>query len=74
MLQVQEAVDGVAAQEREEDPRQVPEGHLRVTQAWNRLPAYLPPWLPTPPTHTWSGRLGQGNFQVALGTLDLARK
>lgn len=21
-------------------------------------------------THTWSSRLGQGNFQVALGTLD----
>lgn len=25
-------------------------------------------------THTWSSRLGQGNFQVTLGTLDSASK
>lgn len=68
VFQVQEAVDSVAAQEREEDPRQVPERHLWGT-GWGWHPC-----SPPSPTHTWSGRPDQGDFQVALGTLDLDRK
>ena len=36
-------------------------------------PTWHPGSLP-PPTHTWFGRPAWGNFQVALGTLDSARK
>lgn len=75
MLQVQEAVDGIAAQQWEEDPGQVPKRHL-WGRGWGWDPA---PWAPpgsrsaSSPAHTWSSRLAWGNFQVALGTLDSAR-
>lgn len=79
VLQVQKAVDGIAAQQGKEDPGQVPERHLWGGVGWvtEQISSAGPvQWLYSSfsSTHTWSSRLGQGNFQVALGTLDLARK
>lgn len=62
MLQVQEAVDGVAAQQREEDPGQVPERHLRGTGWGWDVVSWAPPGTlaprPHPPTPGLAGQAG----------------
>lgn len=78
MLQVQEAVDGAAASAAGRGSRRgtgTPSGGAH-RPGWD-VALGAPPGTPgssPPPTHTWSGRPGRGNFQVALGTLDSARK